>query len=82
MENQQKEAEEREKWRIDTENRARAESEKKAAAAPDKEKLLSELEKITFNPSLKTEAAEIVKSIISEKLQAFKNWAKQQINSL
>ena len=59
-------------------------AEKKAAKAPDKEKLISFINSIQppVNPSLNSEEANMVLSEIQSKFQGFKNWAQSEISKL
>lgn len=57
-------------------------NEKKAAKAPDKDKLLSMIQSVSIsNPDMKTKEGEAVKNLIIEKLAAFKMWANTQVNN-
>jgi len=76
------EAEKKKVLRIAAENKAKEEAERKAANAPDKDKILSSLESLSFTPDVKAEQAKIVAKVIAEKLAAFKVWAKLQTESL
>lgn len=76
------EAERKEAARVATEKKAKEEAERKAANAPDKEKLISAISALTFNVSLKSDQAQIISKVITEKFEAFKKWAIQQTESL
>lgn len=75
--------EESERQRKEKEEQSRIAAEKKAAAAPDKEKLRKMLE-LTIMPEggVSTEAGYVVESSIQTKFKAFKVWANQQIETL
>lgn len=71
----QAEAERKEKERIATEQ--------KAAKAPDKEKMTRWIDSLNIAvPELSTINAMATANVISEKFDAFKNWAKQQIETI
>lgn len=81
------------KAKQDAEDKAKAEAariekeriaaEKKALKAPDKVKLTTLIAGITIEqPQLKSEEAQAAFNVINAKLEAFKVWANQQIESL
>lgn len=54
-------------------------TEKKAAAAPDKDKLVAAINAIVFDvPKCKDEQIEAVANVVNEKFEAFKKWAVKQ----
>jgi hypothetical protein len=77
-------AELKEKQRIEAENRAKIEAKKKAAKAPDKQKLTQWVDSFVFPHCLPLESLESneVAKLIIEKRNGFINWATEQINSL
>lgn len=76
-------AELKEKQRIDDETKAILEAEKKAAKAPDKDKLYKVVNDLQINLlELKTEESRKIQAEIILKFEGFKTWANQQINSL
>lgn len=64
--------------------RERIEAEKKAAKAPDKDKLKMFIQSISLpvTPDLKTDESKAVAAIIVEKFNAFKVWAESQISNI
>ena len=76
-------AELKEKQRIEAETKAKLEAEKKAAKAPDKDKLYKVVNDLQINLSeLKTEESRKIQAEIILKFEGFKTWANQQINGL
>ncbi len=76
-------AELKEKQRIDAENKAKLEAEKKAAKAPDKVKLKAFIDSIPKIEITKISMDSIsVAQDIQTKLEGFKKWANEQINTL
>ena len=65
-------------------DKARKEQEKKAAKAPDKEKLINLVNSFTsgIEINLKTPEAREIENLIWSKFESFKAWAKQQIETL
>ena len=77
------EAERKAKEEADRKEAERIEIEKKAAKAPDKDKLFKMIESIQMQiPDLKDSNAKAAASVINAKFEAFKLWAKQQIESV
>ncbi len=61
----------------------KAEAAKKAAQAPDKEKIVNYINSLDFaSLDLKTDQGKMVLNTISQKFDAFKTWALQQTESL
>lgn len=76
-------AELKEKQRIEAENEAKIEADKKAAKAPDKDKLLALINSMNFNNTeLKSTDALALQNLINQKFDGFKKWAIEQINTL
>lgn len=77
-------AELKEKQRIEAENKAKLDAEKKAAKAPDKDKLITAINSMpTFAViNLKTKEAQDKADLIRDKYNAFKVWATEQVNFL
>lgn len=69
--------------KVEAEEKARVENDKKLAAAPDKIKLLNAINSLTFEglELYTNEGAECL-HVITSKFEAFKNWAKIQVNNL
>lgn len=77
-------AEIQEKQRIEAETKAKMIEEKKAAKAPDKDKIIAAINSMpTFAViNLKTKEAQDKADLIRDKYNAFKVWATEQVNSL
>lgn len=78
-------AEAEEKARKEAEAKAIAEQKAKeaAAAAPDKEKIITAVNSIKFElPECKSEQMQSVANTINQKFEAFKKWAIEQTNNL
>ena len=75
------EAELKAKQEAEKAEQLRIEYEKKAAKAPDKDKLKAFITSITLPvlPNLKTAESKATASVITAKFEAFKTWANQQI---
>lgn len=78
-----KDAELKAKQEADRKEKERIEAEKKAAKAPDKEKLTKWVESLNIaTPELTDLSAIVIATDISEKFAAFKKWANEQIEKL
>ena len=78
-----KDAEEAERKRKESEENARIAAEKKAAAAPDKEKLRKMVQSAVLpEAGVTTDAGYAIEKQIHDKFQAFKNWADTLIDTL
>lgn len=77
-------AELQEKQRVEAETKAKMMEEKKAAKAPDKDKLIAAINSMPQFAviNLKTKDAQDKADLIRDKYNAFKVWATEQINSL
>lgn len=69
--------------RIDNEEKARIVADKKAAKAPDKEKMIKVINDLNLIfPELKDNDSSVLREVIIQKFDGFKNWATTQINNL
>lgn len=69
--------------RIAAEKKAQAASDRKAKRAPDKKKIAEAVNQMSLFPiELKTEESQAVYTIIQAKFEAFKMWAKEQIETI
>jgi len=76
-------AELKEKQRIEAENKAKLEVEKKAAKAPDKDKLVNWINSLELlSIDLKQKESNDLATDIKAKFEGFKKWANEQINTL
>lgn len=77
------ESERKAKEELDRKESERIAAEKKAAKAPEKEKLTKMVDSITITiPELKEQSAIAAANVINAKFEQFKIWAKQQIESV
>lgn len=76
-----KDADEAERKSKEQEDRDRIAAEKKAAAAPDKDKLIVAVQGLKWPElNLKTAWGDITEKMITEKFEAFKEWAVREIS--
>jgi hypothetical protein len=77
------EAERKAKEEADKKEAERIAAEKKAAKAPDKEKLINMVESISMSiPELNDATSIAISNVINAKFESFKSWAKSQIESI